>query len=121
MRGCVLGTRLMSPRWVSPPSPRRVRGPPRPPPRHCHGGSPPHAQASHWSAIGPGRRGGVGPEARRPPSDHKPEALVERGGSLHLKLRSAGLAAGLLTLVIAPAAPAAGPTVDVRVEGETGT
>src|SRR5918994_4512371 len=89
--------------------------------RHCHRGSPPHAQASHWSVIGPGRRGGVGPEARRPPSDRKPEALVERGGSLHLRFRSAGLAAGLLTLVIAPAAPAAGPTVDVRVEGETGT
>src|SRR5215213_9300595 len=90
--------------------------------RHCHRGSPPHAcVASHWSAIGPGRRGRVGPGARRPPSDHKPEALVERGGSLQLHLRSAGLAAGLLTLVVAAPAPAAGPTVNVRVEGENGT
>jgi hypothetical protein len=76
--------------------------------------------ASHWSVIGPGRRGGVGPEARRPPSDHKPEALVERGGSLQLQFRSAGLAAGLLTLALAPPA-LAGPTVTVRVEGKGGT
>src|SRR5688572_26182356 len=89
--------------------------------RHCHRGSPPHAcVASHWSVIGPGRRGRVGPGARRPPSDHKPEALVERGGSLHLQLRSAGLAAGLLTLALAPPA-LAGPTVTIRVEGKAKT
>jgi hypothetical protein len=40
---------------------------------------------------------------------------------LHLQLRSAGLAAGLLTLALAAPAAAAGPTVNVRVEGETGT
>src|ERR687897_1962918 len=86
--------------------------------RHCHRGSPPHAcVASHWSRQGPGRRGGVGPGARRPPSDHKPEALVERGGSLQLQFRSAGLAAGFLTLVLAPAAVAAPSNVTVRVEG----
>ena len=76
--------------------------------------------ASHWSVIGPGRRGRVGPGARRPPSDHKPEALVERGGSLQLQFRSAGLAAGLLTLALAPPA-LAGPNVTVRVEGSTST
>src|SRR5215212_3323758 len=91
-------------------------------PRHCHRGSPPHAcVASHWSSIGPGRRGRVGPGARRPPSDHKPEALVERGGSLKLRFRSAGLAAGLLTLAIAAPAVAAPSNVTVRVEGTNDT
>ncbi len=78
-------------------------------------------RASHWSVIGPGRRGRVGPEARRPPSDHKPEALVERGGSLHLRFRSAGLAAGFLTLVLAAPAVAAPVTVTLRIEGPTRT
>lgn len=77
--------------------------------------------ASHWSVIGPGRRGGVGPEARRPPSDHKPEALVERGGSLQLQLRSTGLTAGLLTLALAPTALAGPSNVTVRVEGASST
>src|SRR5688572_271206 len=77
--------------------------------------------ASHWSVIGPGRRGGVGPGARRPPSDHKPEALVERGGSLHFQFRSAGLAAGLLTLALAPPALAGPSNVTVRVEGTNDT
>jgi hypothetical protein len=40
---------------------------------------------------------------------------------LQLQFRSAGLAAGLLTLVVAAPAPAAGPTVNVRVEGENRT
>ncbi len=35
------------------------------------------------SQDGSGRRGKVGPEARRPPSDRQAEALVERGGSQH--------------------------------------
>src|SRR5215210_6973692 len=87
--------------------------------RHCDRGSPPHARASHWSRKGPGRRGGVGPGVRRPPSDHKARTLVERGGSLQLH-RPAGLLAGLLALVLAPAA-LAGPTVTIRVEGKTKT
>ena len=86
--------------------------------RHCHRGSPPHAcVASHWSAIGPGRRGGVGPGARRPPSDHKPEALVEGVAPCISNVRSAGLAAGLLTLVLAAPAVAAPSNVTVRIEG----
>ena len=40
---------------------------------------------------------------------------------MRLQLRSAGLAAGLLTLAVAAPAVAAGPTVNVRVEGENGT
>src|SRR5215216_1795835 len=91
--------------------------------RHCDRGSPPHARASHWSRRGPGRRGGVGPAVRRPPSDHKARTLVERGGSLQLH-RPAGLLAGslcLAVLVAAPAVAAAGPTVNVRVEGENRT
>ena len=77
-------------------------------------------RASHWSVNGPGRRGGVGPGARRPPSDHKPEALVERGGSLQLHRRSAGLAAGLLTLALAaPAARRAGQRRPSAIEGAT--
>ena len=77
--------------------------------------------ASHWSVIGPGRRGGVGPGARRPSSDLKPETLVERGGSLQLH-RLAGLVAGFLCFAVLAAAPAvAAPTVNVRVEGENGT
>jgi hypothetical protein len=40
---------------------------------------------------------------------------------LQLRSGSTGLAAGLLTLALAAPALAAGPTVDVRVEGENGT
>jgi hypothetical protein len=46
---------------------------------------------------------------------------VERGGSLKLHRRIAGLLAGLCCLAVTPAALAAGPTVNVRVEGENGT
>ena len=43
--------------------------------------------ASHRSAHGgSGRRGGVGPGARRPASDRSPQALVERGWLMHLDL-----------------------------------
>ena len=45
---------------------------------------------------------------------------MERGGSLQRQFRSAGLAAGLLTLALAPSA-LAGPTVTIRVEGKTTT
>ena len=44
-----------------------------------------------------------------------------RGGSLHLHRRSAGLAAGLLTLVLAAPAVAAPVTVDLRIEGKERT
>src|SRR3954452_21408552 len=67
---------------------------------------------------------GSGPEARRPPSDHKPEALVE-GVAHRMKLRrSTGLAAGLLTiglLAAGPAVAAAPASVTVRAEGATQT
>src|SRR3954452_657449 len=59
---------------------------------------------------------GSGPEARRPPSDHKPEALVE-GVAHPMKLRrTTGLVAGLLSLGLLAAGPAVA-TVNVRVEG----
>src|SRR5215212_2846884 len=67
--------------------------------------------------------GGSGPEARRPPSDHKPEALVE-GVAHRMKLRrTTGLVAGLLTLgLLAGPAVAAGPAnVTLRVEGTNQT
>src|SRR4051812_36814340 len=66
---------------------------------------------------------GSGPEARRPPSDHKPEALVE-GVAHRMKLRrTTGLLAGLLSfgLLAAGQAVAAPVTVQLRIEGASRT
>ena len=67
---------------------------------------------------GPGRRGGVGPGARRPPSDHKPEALVERGGSLQLQFRLSrpGGRSPLRSPSRRPPSPRPS-TVTIRIEG----
>ena len=70
---------------------------------------------------GPGRRGEVGPEARRPPSDRQAERPRGKGWLHSMKLSlSTGLAAGLLALAAAPAL-AAPANVTVRVEGATRT
>src|SRR5215204_6226056 len=91
--------------------------------RHCHRGSPSHARCRPLVRSRTRKARRVGPGARRPPSDHKPEALVERGGSLQLH-RLAGLVAGFLCLAAfaATTAVAAGPAnVTVRAEGASGT
>src|SRR5712691_13102713 len=57
----------------------------------------------------------------RPASDHKPEALVERGGSMNQRLRGL-LVGGLVLAVLAVLAPAAlAATVTVRIEGKDRT
>src|SRR5215212_5417188 len=75
----------------------------------------PHPLARHERA---GKEREVGPEARRPPSDHKAENPRGRGGSeMHKSL--AGLLAGFALLVAAPVASA--DDVLVRVEGASDT
>src|SRR5215210_3971062 len=91
--------------------------------RHCDRGKPAASESEPLVPSGTGKARRVGPGVRRPPSDHKARTLVERGGSLKLH-RPAGLLAGFLCLAaLAAASPAAaaGPTVTVRVEGETST
>src|SRR4029077_3041530 len=76
---------------------------------------------SHWTPRA-FREGAdrSGPEARRPPSDHKAGNPRGKGWLISMHKLIAGLAAGLVVLVAAPAA-LAGPTVTVRVEGQSGT
>src|SRR5215212_6074255 len=93
--------------------------------RHCHRGSPPHAIgeiAGHWHRSAELGRRGEG-QARKPgdllPAE-RPNALVERGGSVKLH-RLAGLLAGLCCLLVSPSAQAAPVTVNLRIEGPTRT
>src|SRR5271166_4743190 len=81
---------------------------------------------SHRSARRNGKAQGVGPGARRPASGLSPQALVERGGSMLVFRRiSLALVAFCLSLSLLASAAAAtalaGPTVTVRVEGESST
>ncbi len=67
--------------------------------------------AGHW-AFGLGRRGTVGPEARRPSSDLQADRPSWKGVAHSMKLSiTTGMAAGLLALAAAPAL-AAPATVD---------
>src|SRR3954452_20948077 len=74
------------------------------------------ASRSHWTPRA-FREGAdrSGPEARRPPSDHKAGNPRGKGWLISMQKLIAGLAAGLVMLVAAPAALAA--NVSVRVEG----
>ena len=74
---------------------------------------------SHWTPRA-FREGAdrSGPEARRPPSDHKAGNPRGKGWLISMHKLIAGLAAGLVVLVAAPAALAA--NVSVRVEGTAG-
>ena len=91
-------------RWTGKPV-RIRRGP-----ATVTGGAP--RRARHGAATGPlsgpGRRGEVGPEARRPPSDHQAERPRGRGGSPMTKSVRAGLAGLLLALVLADPPPRPG-------------
>ena len=69
--------------------------------RHCDRGCRPHAAMRPQPLArqrGPGRRGAVGPGARRPPSDRQAEALAERGGSSDEASLSPASPAGLAVL-----------------------
>src|SRR3954471_5952908 len=71
---------------------------------------------SHWTPRA-FREGAdrSGPEARRPPSDHKAGNPRGKGWLISMHKLIAGLAAGLVVLVAAPVA--LGANVSVRVEG----
>src|ERR687890_1590316 len=70
---------------------------------------------------GPGRRGAVGPGARRPAPTARLISPSWKGVALMLH-RLAGLALAVLALLALAGTAAAAPvTVDLRVEGPTGT
>src|SRR3954470_10433173 len=77
---------------------------------------------SHWTPRA-FREGAdrSGPEARRPPSDHKAGKPSWKGWLISMHKLIAGLAAGLALLVAAPAVLAAPVTVDLRIEGASRT
>src|SRR3954465_5878841 len=93
--------------------PPRGRGPPP-------GGA--RRRSSHWTADGgPGRRGAVGPGARRPAPTARLISPSWKGVALMLH-RLAGLALAVLALLAFAGTAAAAPvTVNLRVEGATRT
>lgn len=78
-------------------------------------------ERSHRKAIGirEGADGSI-PQARKPIPTGMPIALAERGGSF-MKSLSRGLLAAVLLALVASAPAYAGPTVSIRIEGESQT